>query len=72
MVRTVGRASTPNDMKIKATYKNLNPFHPDINRLGYSKTVEVPDDTNMDQLKQAAIEDTRNGFRFDKIEKLKK
>ena len=22
----------------------INPFHPDINSLGYSKTVDVPDD----------------------------
>ncbi|MAX23413.1 MAG: hypothetical protein CMJ19_02820 [Phycisphaeraceae bacterium] len=55
-------------MKVKATWKSKNPFHPDISQLGYTKTVDVPDDTDLEELKQYAISDTRNGYLFDKLE----
>ena len=55
-------------MKVKAICKSINPFIPDVNQLSYSKTIEVPDDTDMEQLKQFAIEDSRQGYRFDRLE----
>lgn len=51
-------------MKVKAIWRSKNPFHPDIDRLSYSKTVEVPDDTDMDELKKFAIEDSKDGYVF--------
>lgn len=55
-------------MKVKAIWRSKNPFHPDIDRLSYSKTVEVPDDTDMDELKKFAIEDSLDGYFFSKFE----
>jgi len=55
-------------MKVKAYWKSKNPFHPDINQLGYTKTVEVPDNTDLKDMEQFAKDDSRNGYRFDKIE----
>ena len=57
-------------MKIKAYDKAINPFHPEPNMLGYAKTVEVSDDTDMGWLEKMAKENTRKGYKFDKIEKL--
>lgn len=57
-------------MKIKAHWKSKNPFNPDIDRLAYTKTVEVPDDTDMDVLKQFAVEDTKPGYKFVMLEKI--
>lgn len=54
-------------MKVKAYWKNKNPFA-DIERLAYSKTVEVPDGTDLEIIKQFAIEDTKDGFFFDRLE----
>ena len=51
-------------MKVRAKYTASNPFHPDVTRLTYTKTVEVPDDTDWEQLKQFAIDDTLPGYRF--------
>jgi hypothetical protein len=54
-------------MKVKARWKKigLNPFKlrfspKDI----YYKTVEVPDDQDMDELKKFAIKDTMEGYEF--------
>ena len=55
-------------MKVRAHWKSINPFIPDIDQLGYTKTVDVPDDTDMKFLEEAAKQDSRNGYRFDKIE----
>ena len=57
-------------MKIKAIWKSKNPFHPDVTQLSYTKIVEVPDDTDMEELKQFAIKDSRPGYTFDKLEKI--
>ena len=56
-------------MKIRARWKNKNPFG-EIDRLSYTKTVEVPDDTDLKILEQFAKEDTLEGYQFDKIEVL--
>jgi hypothetical protein len=56
-------------MKIKAYWKNKNPFA-EIDRLAYSKTVELPDGTDLENIRQFAIEDTKDGFVFDKLEVL--
>lgn len=60
-------------MMVKAKYKKigLNPFKLvfDLEDF-YSKTVEVPDDTDLDQLKMFAIEDTMAGYEFMKLEKI--
>lgn len=58
-------------MKVKAYWKSINPFHPDPNQLGYTKTVDVPDDTILDELKDFAEADSRSGYVFDKFEVLK-
>ena len=55
-------------MKVKAYWKNKNPFHPDISQFGYTKTVDVPDDTDLADIEKFAKDDCRNGYRFDKIE----
>lgn len=55
-------------MKVKATWKSINPCNPDINQLGYAKTVIVPDDTDLKELEKFAKEDSRNGYRFNKLE----
>lgn len=57
-------------MKIKAYWKSLNPFNPDIDKLGYAKTIYVPDDTDLKEIEQFAKDDSKNGYRFDKIEVL--
>lgn len=57
-------------MKVKATWRNKNPFEPNIDRLSYTKTVEVPDDTDMDVLKEFAITDSKQGYVFIKFEKI--
>ena len=63
-------------MKVKAIYnrKIRNPFIPDINQLvrnnSYSKTVEVPDDTDMDVLRKFAEEDALLNFELSSIEKV--
>jgi hypothetical protein len=57
-------------MNIKAHWKSKNPFHPDINQLSYTKTVEVPDGTDMKVLEEFAKEDTKPGYLFDRIEVL--
>ena len=58
--------------KIRAYWKNKNPFIPDINQLIYTKTIEVPDDIDMEQLKIFAIEDSKQGYIFDKFEVIDK
>jgi hypothetical protein len=55
-------------MKVRAYWKSINPFHPDIDQLSYSKTVDVPDDTDLKVLEDFAKEDSRNGYRFDRLE----
>lgn len=55
-------------MKIRAYWKSKNPFNPDISQLVYTKTVEVPNDSNLKVLEKFAIEDTQPGYVFDKIE----
>ena len=55
-------------MKVKAYWKSKNPFIPDVEKLGYSKTVEVPDDTDLEQLKEFAIQDSMEGYFFDRLE----
>ncbi len=55
-------------MKVKAIWRSKNPFRPDIDSLSYSKTVEVPDDTDMEELKKFAIEDSLEGYFFTKFE----
>ncbi len=57
-------------MKVKAYWKSKNPFLPDVEDLSYSKTVEVPDNTSLEDLKKFAIKDSREGYSFDKLEKL--
>ncbi len=57
-------------MKVKATYKSI-PFNPDIPKIGYSKTVDVPDDMDMKRLEMFAIEDTMEGYKFDTLKKIK-
>ena len=54
-------------MKIKAHWKNKNPFA-DIGRLRYHKEVEVPDDTDLKIIEQFAKNDTKEGFVFEKLE----
>ena len=58
-------------MIVKAIWRSDNPFLPDIDRLQYSKEVEVPDDMDMELLKKFAIEDSAKGYHFQefKIEK---
>lgn len=55
-------------MEIKATWKSKNPFIPDVTELGYTKTVKVPDDTDIKVLEDFAKEDTLDGYVFEKIE----
>lgn len=55
-------------MKVIAYWKSINPFHPDISRLSYTKTVEVPDGTALGALEDFAREDTKEGYRFDRLE----
>ena len=62
-------------MKVKATWrkKNANPFVPDVERLRdttYSKTVEVPDDVDMEILKKFAEEDSATGYELSSIKKV--
>ena len=66
-------------MKTKATFvkEGFNPFTPMINdhirnlrENIYTKTVDVPDDTDMDELKKFANEDAKEGFSCTKLEKL--
>ncbi|NQU54088.1 MAG: hypothetical protein HQ522_16285 [Bacteroidetes bacterium] len=57
-------------MKVRAYYKSINPFRPNIEDLRYSKTVDVPEGTDMEVLEKFAIEDTRSGYVFDKIEEV--
>ena len=54
-------------MKVKAIWRSINPFLINVDQLSYSKTVDVPDDTDMDELKQFAIEDSLPGYAFYKI-----
>lgn len=58
-------------MKVKAFWICKNPFE-DIDRMSYTKTVEVPDDTDMEVLKRFAEEDSKQGYRFEKFEVLSK
>lgn len=58
------------NMKVKAIWRSKNPFHTDIDRLSYSNTVEVPDDTDMEELKKFAIEDSMDGYVFLNFETL--
>lgn len=58
-------------MKVKAIWKSKNPFNPDINQLRYSKTVNVPDDTDMEELEKHAKNDSQEGYVFDKFEPIK-
>lgn len=55
-------------MKIKAHWKSINPFHPDPNQLGYTKTIEVSDDMDLTEIEQFAKDDTITGYKFSKIE----
>lgn len=55
-------------MKVKAYWKSINPFRINIDELGYTKTVEVPNDTDLKVLEDFAKEDSKNGYRFDKLE----
>lgn len=57
-------------MKVKAHWKSINPFQPDISQLGYTKTIEVPDDTDMKELEEFAKNNSKEGYKFDKLEKL--
>lgn len=57
-------------MKVKAYWKSKNPFLPRWEDLAYSKTVDVPDDTDMDELEQHAKDDSKDGYVFDKLEKI--
>ena len=57
--------------KVKAYWKSKNPFIPNVNLLTYSKTVEVPDDTDMEELKEFAIADSRESYTFDRLEEIK-
>jgi hypothetical protein len=57
-------------MKVKASYKAINPFHPDPRKLMYSVTVNVPEEADMEELEIAAKEAAKEGYRFDKIEKV--
>lgn len=58
-------------MKVKAHWKSINPFHPDISRLSYTKTVEVPAGTDLGVLEDFARKDTIEGYRFDRLEEIK-
>lgn len=57
-------------MKIKAIWSSKNPFIPDISMLSYQKTVEVPDDTDMEKLREMAIEDSKEGYVFKEFIKI--
>jgi len=57
-------------MKIKAIWRRINPFHPNISQLAYSKTIEFPDGTALKDIEEFAKEDSRNGYRFYKLEVL--
>lgn len=57
-------------MKIKAFWKSNNPFIPDPTALVYTKTVEVPDNTDLKKLEEFAKSDTLPGYHFDKIERV--
>jgi len=57
-------------MKVKAYWVSINPFRPNVNDLAYTKIVEVPDDTDMEDLKKFAEKDSKEGYRFDKFKKL--
>ncbi len=46
-------------MKVKTYWRSDNPC--------YTKTVEVADDTDMEELKQYAINDSKNGYHFHKF-----
>ena len=48
-------------MKVKATWKNKNPFA-DLEHLSRSSVAEVPDETPIEKLKQYAIEATPEGY----------
>ena len=54
--------------KVKAFWKSKNPFRPNIEDLGYSKIIEVPSDTDMEELEDFAKEDSMEGYRFDRFE----
>lgn len=58
-------------MKIKATWDPIirNPFNPNIHMIPVPqfKVVEVDDNTNMDDLKKFAEEDTPRGYTFREI-----
>lgn len=57
-------------MKVRASWKSINPFRPNVDELGYTKTVEIPDGTDLKEIEQLAKDDSKNGYRFDKIEVL--
>ena len=57
-------------MRVKAIYRSDNPFEPRIEDLGYSKTIEVSDDIDIKWLEKMAKEDTKEGYYFEKLEKL--
>lgn len=58
-------------MKVMAYWKSINPFHPDISRLSYTITFEVPDGTDLGVLEDFARKDTIEGYRFDRLEEIK-
>lgn len=57
-------------MKVTAYWKCANPFHPDVSQLIYKKTIEVPDDMDLEELKGFAKADSRSGYMFDRLEKV--
>ena len=59
-------------MKVKATWISINPFIPDFDQLGYSKTIDIPDNSNLEEIERFARKDSINGYRFDKLEILNK
>jgi hypothetical protein len=58
-------------MKIQAIWKSKNPFNPDVDMLRYQKTVEVPDDVDIEELKKLAVKDSKDGYVFEKFNILK-
>jgi len=59
-------------MKIKAIWRPIirNPFNPNVHMIPVDqfKVVEVPDNTNMEQLEEYAKQDTPDRYVFDRIE----
>lgn len=57
---------------VKAIWKSKNPFKVNPDDLQYSKTIEVRTDTDMEQLKEFAIEDSKEGYSFVRFEDVPK